>query len=82
MENDELPVPWFNITGLVDTADAFAAMKYWIFEGRNGSGRKYTMDQLLNALEKNWEGYEEMRQDFLLSAQSLGMTMTMRMPSL
>ena len=64
MENDELPVPWFNISGLVDTGDAFAAMKYLIFEGRNGSGRKYTMEQLLKAMEKNWEGYEEMRQDF------------------
>ncbi len=72
MEHDELPVPWFNITGLVDTADAFAAMKYWIFEGRNGSGRKYTMDQLLKAMDKNWEGYEEMRQDFLLRAPKFG----------
>ncbi|RLB35108.1 MAG: hypothetical protein DRH12_16910 [Deltaproteobacteria bacterium] len=65
MDNDELPVPWFNISGLVDTGDSFAAMKYWIFEGRNGEGKKYTMEQLLDALEKDWEGYEEMRQDFL-----------------
>jgi formate C-acetyltransferase/benzylsuccinate synthase len=65
MEHDELPVPWYTVIGLVDTGDSLAAMKYWIFEGRDGEGKKYTMDQLLDALSLNWEGYEEMRLDFL-----------------
>lgn len=60
MVNDELPVPWFNISGLVDTGDSFAAIKYWIFDKK-----KYTMEQLLEALRNNWEGYEEMRRDFI-----------------
>ena len=64
MEHDELPVPWYNISGLIDAGDSLAALKYCIFEGQNGNGRKYTMDQLLDALDKNWEGYEEMRHDF------------------
>ncbi|MBQ2042204.1 MAG: hypothetical protein II485_03370, partial [Firmicutes bacterium] len=27
--------------------------------------KKYTMEQLMTALEANWQGYEDMRQDFL-----------------
>ncbi|MBC7338252.1 MAG: glycyl radical protein [Firmicutes bacterium] len=60
MEHDELPVPWFNVNGLIDAADSMAAMDKLIFREK-----KHTIEQLLDALKNNWEGYEEMRQDFM-----------------
>ena len=47
------------MAGAINTADALTAIKKLIFEEK-----KYTMQQLLTALDANWEGYEEMRQDF------------------
>lgn len=47
-------------TGAINTADSMTAIKKLIFEEK-----KYTMQQLLTALDANWEGYEEMRQDFV-----------------
>ena len=57
-----LEVPWlsfFNVPGLVDMVDGLAAVKYLIFETK-----QYTMNQLVEALKAEWEGYEDMRQAF------------------
>ena len=45
---------------MVNVGDSFAAIKKLIFEEK-----KYTMAQLGEALDANWEGHEAMRQDFL-----------------
>lgn len=42
-----------------DVGDSLWAVKKLVF-----TEKKYTMDQLITALEKNWEGYEDMRLDF------------------
>jgi benzylsuccinate synthase len=56
----EVPNPWHNMnTGSTCCIDSLAAMKKLIFEDK-----KYTMSQLVDALEANWEGFEEMRLDF------------------
>ena len=57
-----LDVPWLsfnNAAGWVDTMDSLAGIKYWVYEKK-----KYTMDQLITALKAEWEGYDDMRQDF------------------
>ena len=46
--------------GAVNVGDSFTAVKKLIFDEK-----KYTMAQLKDALDNNWEGYEQMRQDFL-----------------
>ncbi len=46
--------------GGVNTGDALSAVKELIYDKK-----KYTMAQLLRALDADWEGYEEMRQDFI-----------------
>jgi len=53
---------WPNIVslGFINVSDSLAAIDKLVFKEK-----KYTMDQLINALRKNWEGLEEMRQDFL-----------------
>lgn len=43
--------------GLADVADSLSALKKWVFEEK-----KYTMAQVLEAMDHNFEGYEEMRQ--------------------
>ena len=48
--------------GGVNTGDSLAAVKDLIYDRK-----KYTMAQLLEALDADWEGYEEMRQDFIRS---------------
>ena len=57
--------PWANnwadpVFGGGPIADDLAAIKYWIFDKK-----KYTMEQLINALKANWVDYEEMRRDFI-----------------
>lgn len=55
----EQPNGWHNpITNIV-AANSLVAIKKLIFDEK-----RYTMAQLLEALQANWEGYEEMRQDF------------------
>lgn len=44
--------------GIADTADSLAAIKYYVYETK-----KYTMEQLGDALQKDFEGYEELYQD-------------------
>ena len=53
---------WPNLVslGYVNVSDSLAAIDKLVFQDK-----KYTMNQLINALQKNWEGNEEMRQDFL-----------------
>lgn len=48
------------VVGAINLCDSFTAIKYWIYDKK-----KYTMDQLITALDANWEGYEDMRQDFI-----------------
>ena len=59
--NFEWANPWTDpVPGPQTCIDDLAAIKYWIFDKK-----KYTMEQLIKALRANWEGYEEMRRDFL-----------------
>ncbi|MCD8329427.1 MAG: hypothetical protein LUC27_01870 [Lachnospiraceae bacterium] len=46
--------------GGVNTGDSLAAIKTLVFDQK-----KYTMAELLTALDADWEGYEAMRADFL-----------------
>lgn len=46
--------------GGVNTGDALYAIKKLVYDDK-----KYTMAELLKALDANWEGYDEMRQDFI-----------------
>ncbi|MDD5169259.1 MAG: pyruvate formate lyase family protein [Syntrophales bacterium] len=46
--------------GLINVTDSLSAIQKLVFDEK-----KYTMDQLINALRTNWEGQEAMRQDFL-----------------
>ncbi len=46
--------------GGINVANSLTAIQKLIFDEG-----KYTMDQLLEALKANWEGYEEMHQNFL-----------------
>ncbi len=59
-ENKTWPNTWSDPVGIVDVINSMADMKKLIFDEK-----KYTMEQLIKALRANWEGYEEMRQDFL-----------------
>lgn len=58
--------PGVYATGLADVVDSLAAIKKLIFEEK-----KLTMDELCNALDHNFEGYEEMRK-MLLKAPKYG----------
>jgi len=46
--------------GGVNAGDSLAAIKKYVFDEK-----KYTMRELLTALDADWEGYEDMRRDFL-----------------
>ncbi|GAB6162391.1 glycyl radical protein [Desulfothermus naphthae] len=58
---------WVTFFTWVENIDSLAAVKKLVFEEK-----KYTMDELLTALEANWEGYEEMRLDFVKNAPKWG----------
>jgi formate C-acetyltransferase len=49
-----------NILGIPNVADSFHAIKKLVFEQK-----KYTLREVLEATETNWEGQEAMRQRFL-----------------
>jgi formate C-acetyltransferase/benzylsuccinate synthase len=51
---------WFTLLGFNDTGDCLAAVKKLVYDDK-----KYTMAELKNALDANWEGYEDMRMDFV-----------------
>ncbi len=46
--------------GVVNVADSMAAVKKLIYDEK-----KYSMDQLMVALDADWVGFEEMRKDFI-----------------
>ena len=56
----EVPNPWHNVTAAITAVDAVAGLKKLVYDDK-----KYTIDELITAIRKNWEGLEEMRQDFL-----------------
>jgi len=58
---------WITAFTFVENIDSLAAVKKLVFDDK-----KYTMDQLITALEANWEGYEEMRLDFVKGAPKWG----------
>ena len=60
MDTHDEGMPWVNDPGIVDTVDSLITLKNMVYDEK-----KYTMDQVLAALKANWEGYEEMRQDFI-----------------
>jgi len=64
---DEIPNPWINVAGGIDAADSLAALKKLVFEEK-----RYTMAQVLEAIRNNWEGYENMRQEFINDAPKFG----------
>ncbi len=45
--------------GLPDTADSLAAIKHFVYDTK-----KYTMGQLISALNSNYEGFDELYKDF------------------
>ncbi|MDY6854794.1 MAG: pyruvate formate lyase family protein [Thermodesulfobacteriota bacterium] len=51
---------WFTLFAFADTGDCLAAVKKLVYDDK-----KYTMADLKTALEADWQGYEEMRQDFV-----------------
>jgi formate C-acetyltransferase len=52
--------PMIDLFGRINVANSLAAVQKLIFDDK-----KYTMEQLLKALEADWQGYEEMWHDFL-----------------
>jgi pyruvate formate-lyase/glycerol dehydratase family glycyl radical enzyme len=49
-----------NTVGVANAADSLTAVKKLVFDDK-----KYTMKELKAALAENWDGYEEMRKDFV-----------------
>jgi formate C-acetyltransferase/benzylsuccinate synthase len=58
---------WITAFTWVENPDSLAAVKKLVFDDK-----KYTMAQLVDALEANWEGYEDMRLDFVRNAPKWG----------
>ncbi|PKM87848.1 MAG: benzylsuccinate synthase subunit alpha, partial [Firmicutes bacterium HGW-Firmicutes-12] len=56
----EQPNPWHNPMSNSVTINSLVAIKKLIYDEQ-----KYTMDELIEALKSNWEGYEQMQKDFL-----------------
>jgi len=52
--------PFVSCVGVTDTGDSLTAIKKLVFEEK-----KITMDQLCDALEKNFDGYDDLRQMLL-----------------
>ncbi|MDY6932747.1 MAG: pyruvate formate lyase family protein [Spirochaetota bacterium] len=51
---------WFTLFAFGDTGDCLAAVKKLVYDEK-----KYTMAELVTALDANWVGYENMRMDFV-----------------
>lgn len=60
MDTKDKGMPWVNDPGIVDSVDSLVSLKKLVFDDK-----KYSIEQLLEALKANWEGYEVMRQDFI-----------------
>jgi len=65
--NGERGNAWVTGFTFVENADSLAAIKKLIY-----NEKKYTMDRLMEAIKANWEGYEEMRLDFVRNAPKWG----------
>jgi len=65
--NGERGNAWVTGFTFVENADSLAAIKKLIYDEE-----KYTMDRLMEAIKANWEGYEEMRLDFVRNAPKWG----------
>ena len=58
---------WVTAFTWVENPDSLAAVKKLVFDDK-----KYTMTQLIDALDANWQGYEKMRLDFVNNAPKWG----------
>ncbi|MCP4688530.1 MAG: formate acetyltransferase [Desulfobacterales bacterium] len=58
---------WITAFTWVENIDSLVAVKKLVFDDK-----KYTMDRLMDALQADWEGYEEMRLDFVNNAPKWG----------
>ena len=58
---------WITAFTWVENADSLAAIKKLVFDEK-----KYTMAEIKEALASDWEGYEEMRLDFVKNAPKWG----------
>lgn len=58
---------WVTLFTWVENADSLAAIKKLVFDDK-----KYTIDEVVDACAKNWEGKEEMRLDFVKNAPKWG----------
>ena len=65
--NGERGNAWVTGFTWVENADSLAAVKKFVYDEK-----KYTMAQLMDALNANWDGYEEMRIDFVKNAPKWG----------
>jgi len=59
--------PGFETTGIADLADSITAVKKLVYEEK-----LLTMDELMIALENNFEGYEDIRQTLINKAPKYG----------
>jgi len=59
--------PGLETTGIADLADSMVAVKKLVFDEK-----LLTMDELITALEKNFEGYEDIRQMLIHKAPKYG----------
>ena len=59
--------PGMESTGAADLADSMAAIKKFVFDEK-----RITMDELITALEANFEGYENLRQMLINGAPKYG----------
>jgi formate C-acetyltransferase len=57
-EHDTYPAIF--ILGLITVADSLSAIQKLVYDEK-----KYSMEELITALQEDWEGYDEMRQRFL-----------------
>jgi formate C-acetyltransferase/benzylsuccinate synthase len=67
INNGERGNAWVTAFTWVENPDSLAAVKKLIYDEK-----KYTMAQLIEALKANWDGYEEMRLDFVRNAPKWG----------
>ncbi len=67
INNGERGNAWVTGFTWVENADSLTAVKKLVFEEK-----KYSMKQLIEALSANWEGYEEMRLDFVRNSPKWG----------
>ncbi len=65
--NGERGNSWVTAFNWVENIDSLAAVKKLIYDDK-----KYTMAQLVEALKANWEGYEEIRINFVKNAPKWG----------